>query len=207
VSQRISVLLVDDHALVRQGFRRLLEDDPSISVVAEAGDGDAAIELAQRLRPGVIVMDWTMPGTPGLAATRRILQDWPEAVVLMVSVHGERAVERQAIAAGVRGYVRKDAVDFDLAAAVRRLAAGGSLQQEPSPARASGLPSPRLSPRRQQILQMLCEGCSSGTIASRLGVSVNTVSAHRARMMKAFGVHRTAELVAYAMRNGLVELS
>jgi two-component system NarL family response regulator len=87
------------------------------------------------------------------------------------------------------------------------LADGGCLKPEAPPASGSRLPSRRLSPRRQQILQLLCEGCSSGTIASRLGLSVNTVSAHRARMMKAFGVHRTAELVAYAMRNGLVELA
>ncbi len=209
MSQRISVLLVDDHALVRQGFRRLLEDDPSITVVGEASDGETAIELAGRLRPSVIVMDWTMPGTAGLAATRRILEKWPEAAILMVSMHNEPAVVRQAIAAGVRGYVPKEAIDFDLAAAVRRLAAGGRLKLEaPSGAAAKAQrPPQRLSPRQRQVLQLLCEGFSSVAIASRLGLSVNTVSSHRARMMKVFGVHRTAELVAHAMRNGLVELT
>ncbi len=207
VSSRLSVLLVDDHALVRQGFRRLLEDDPLITVVGEAGDGDAAIALAGRLKPRVIVMDYAMPGMGGLTATRRILAQWPDAAILMVSAHGEEIMVRQALQAGARGYVRKDVLDFDLARAVRQVAAGETVldpkvvRPDPDAPRAH-----RLSPRQRQVLQLICEGLSYDAIAAQLKISVNTVAVHKASIMKVLGVHRGTELVACAIRHGLVDL-
>ena len=114
----IPVLLVDDHALVRRGFRRLLEDDPSIAVVGEASTGEEAIRLAGELKPRDIVMDVAMPGTSGLAATKAILGNDPDAKILMLSMHSEETLVRQALAAGARGYILKNALDLDLAAAV-----------------------------------------------------------------------------------------
>ncbi len=209
VSQRLSVLLVDDHALVRQGFRRLLEDDPLITIVGEAGDGDTAVALANRLAPHVVVMDYAMPGTSGLTATRRIVEQRPGAIVLMVSAHGENAMMRQAFEAGARGYVRKDALDFDLAVAVRAVAAGNrvvdsKIARPPGPGDDPQIPT--LSPRQREVLQLICDGLPYDAIAAKLDLSVNTVAVHRANIMKALRVHRSAELIAYAIRHGLVRL-
>jgi len=121
---KITVLLADDHSLVRRGFRRILEDDPTIAVVGEASDGDEAIRLADELRPRVIVMDCAMPGTNGIVATRRILEKSPDVGILMLSMHAEETLVRQALAAGARGYILKNAMDLDLAVAVARVAAG-----------------------------------------------------------------------------------
>ena len=121
---KTSVLLVDDHTLVRRGFRRILEDEPDITVTGEAGDGAEAIKLADELHPKVIVMDCAMPGMNGLEATRRILQKHPQALVLMLSMHPEETLVRQALEAGARGYVLKNAVDLELGAAIRRVANG-----------------------------------------------------------------------------------
>jgi len=202
---RVSVLLVDDHALVRQGFRRLLEDDPLITVAGEAGNADDAVALAAALQPHVIVMDFAMPGAGGVTATRRILEQRPDAIVLMVSAHGEEAIVRQALAAGARGYVRKDALDFDLAAAVRQVAGGQTVAPLP-PDATDGAAAPALSPRQREVLQLICDGVSYDAIAARLDLSVNTVAVHRANIMKILGVHRSAELVAYAIRHGLVNV-
>ena len=122
MKDRITVLLVDDHALVRRGFRRLLEDDPGIEVVGEGANGDEAIRLMTELKPQVVVMDAAMPGTGGLEATRKILATFPRAAILMLSMHSEETLVRQALNAGARGYVLKNALDLDLAAAVKRVA-------------------------------------------------------------------------------------
>src|SRR5688572_7116317 len=124
MSEKITVLLVDDHALVRRGFRRLLEDDPGIKVVGEGSNGEEAIQLMAELKPQVIVMDAAMPGTGGLEATRKILAKHPKAAILMLSMHSEETLVRQALNAGARGYVLKNALELDLAAAVKRIAAG-----------------------------------------------------------------------------------
>src|SRR5262249_5545293 len=124
---RISVLLVDDHSLVRRGFRRMLEDEKDIAVVGEASDGEEAIRLATKLRPKVIVMDCALPGMNGLVATRRILDAFPQIAVLMLSMHSEDTWISQAIEAGARGYLLKNAVDLELPAAIRRVTAGGSV--------------------------------------------------------------------------------
>jgi DNA-binding NarL/FixJ family response regulator len=205
MTNRITVLLADDHALVRRGFRRILEDDPAIEVVGEASNGEEAIRLFAELKPAVIVMDAAMPGTGGLAATRAIIASAPNATVLMLSMHSEETLVRQAMAAGARGYILKNAVDLDLAAAVKRAAAGETVLDPGvvKPAPLAGERS-RLTPRETEVLQLICNGLSNRQIAAQLDLSVNTVAVHRANIMNALGVHKTAELVVYALQNGLV---
>jgi DNA-binding NarL/FixJ family response regulator len=204
----ITVLLADDHALVRRGFRRILEDDPEITVVGEASDGDEAVRLALTLKPGVIVMDYAMPGTNGLAATRRILKEAPSTVILVLSMHSEDTLVRQAIEAGAHGYILKGALDLDLAAAVKRAAAGEMVLDAPltTDGALKGARDSALTPREMEVLQLICEGRSNREIAAKLDLSVNTVAVHRANIMNALGIHKTAELVVYAIRNGLVQI-
>lgn len=197
---------MDDHALVRRGFRRLLEDDPSIDVVGEAADGEAAIHLTGQLEPNVVVMDCAMPGMGGLAAARVIAQRWPEIAVLMLSMHNQSHYARQAIEAGARGYVLKETIDLDLAASVRQVASGAivlgrelSTDQVRQHAKAHDL-----SPRQREVLKLICAGFSNPRMAAMLGLSVNTIAVHRAAVMRALGVHRTSELVAYAIKHKLV---
>ena len=206
MTDKITVLLVDDHSLVRRGFRRLLEDDADLAVVGEASNGDEAIALAASLTPHVIVMDAAMPGTSGLAAVRAILEHRPSARILMLSMHSEETLVRQAMASGARGYILKNALDLDLAAAVKKVAAGETVL-DPAVARPAPLPgerAKRLTPRELEVLQLICNGLSNKEIAAELEVSVNTVAVHRANIMNALGVHKTAELVVYALQNGLV---
>ena len=205
---KITVLLADDHSLVRRGFRRILEDDPTIAVVGEASDGDEAIRLADELRPRVIVMDCAMPGTNGIVATRRILEKSPDVGILMLSMHAEETLVRQALAAGARGYILKNAMDLDLAVAVARVAAGETvLDPKVSPAATlKGEKTHGLTPRELEVLQLICDGYSNREIAKKLDLSANTVAVHRANIMNALGIHKTAELVVYAIHHGLVTL-
>jgi DNA-binding NarL/FixJ family response regulator len=205
---KISVLLVDDHSLVRLGFRRILEDAPDLCVVGEAKDGEEAIRLAQELRPRVIVMDCALPRVSGLVATRRILEKLPETAVLMLSMHSEDTLVRQAMQAGARGYVLKSAVDLELVTAVRNVAAGQSVL-DPQLVRPDSLRGERdygLTARELEILQLIVDGKSNKEIAAQLDLSANTVAVHRANIMDALGIHKTAELVVYAIRNGLVNI-
>jgi DNA-binding NarL/FixJ family response regulator len=204
MNQPLTVLLVDDHALVRRGFRRLLEDDPSISVVAEASTGEEAIRMVRELTPSVVVMDCAMPGMSGLTATRTILADTPGVKILMLTMHSEETLVRQAMAAGARGYILKSALDLDLAAAIKRVA-GGEIVVDPALARASEKTGEHpLTPRELEVLQLICDGLSNRAIAERLELSVNTVAVHRTNIMNALGVHKAAELVVYARQHGLV---
>jgi len=205
----ITVLLADDHSLVRRGFRRMLEDDDAIAVVGEAASGDEAIAMSRSLRPDVIVMDVAMPGTNGLAAVKAIIAAHPEIAVLMLSMHSEETLVRQALDSGARGYVLKNALDLDLAAAVKKVAAGETVL-DPSVNRPASLRGERanaLTPRELEVLQLICSGLSNREIAKELDLSVNTVAVHRANIMSALGVHKTAELVVYAITNGLVTLA
>ena len=205
---KIKVLLVDDHSLVRRGFRRMLEDEPDITVVGEASDGDEAVRLAKELAPQVVVMDCALPGTSGLVATRKILETLPRKAVLMLSMHSEDTLVRQALDAGARGYILKSAVDLELATAIRRVAAG-DLVLDPQLVRPSTLKGERnagLTPRELEILQLIVNGKSNKEIADHLDLSANTVAVHRANIMETLGIHKTAELVVYAIRNGLVNL-
>lgn len=205
---QISVLLVDDHSLVRRGFRRMLEDEPDIRVVGEASDGEEAVKLARSLKPQVIVMDCALPGMNGLQATRKILQLLPQTLILMLSMHTEETWVRQAIDAGARGYVLKNAMDLELSSAIRRLVKGetvldGQLSKQQL---LKGERNAGLTPREVEILQLICDGKSNKEIASQLELSANTIAVHRANIMDALGIHKTAELVVYAIRNGLVNV-
>jgi DNA-binding NarL/FixJ family response regulator len=208
MADKISVLLVDDHSLVRRGFRRILEDEPDITVSGEASNGAEAIRLATELNPKVIVMDCAMPGMNGLDATRQILARDPQALVLMLSMHPEETLVRQTLDAGARGYVLKNAVDLELGAAIRRVAKGETVldSQLKRPAALKGRRQAGLTPRELEILQMIVDGKSNKEIATVLDLSANTVAVHRANMMDALGIHKAAELVVYAIRNGLVDL-
>jgi DNA-binding NarL/FixJ family response regulator len=205
---KISVLLVDDHSLVRRGFRRILEDEPDIEVTGEAADGAEAVRLAKELLPNVVVMDCAMPNMNGLLATRKILEQQPKTLVLMLSMHPEETLVRQALDAGARGYVLKNAVDLELGAAIRRVVAGETVldSQLSRPSTLKGDRDQHLTPRELEILQMIVEGKSNKEIATVLELSPNTVAVHRANIMDALGIHKTAELVVYAIRNGLVNL-
>ena len=203
MSPAITVLLADDHNLVRRGFRRLLEDDARIEVVGETADGDEAVRLAFALEPRVVVMDAVMPGMSGLAATRAIVARLPECRVLMLSMHSEQTVVRQAELAGASGYILKNALDLDLTSAVIRVAEGGRLFPNVPDVQRAG-DRTHLTRRELEVLQLICEGQTNREIARRLDVSVNTIAVHRANIMNALGVHKTAELVVYALQNGLV---
>jgi DNA-binding NarL/FixJ family response regulator len=208
MADKITVLLVDDHALVRRGFRRMLDDDATLEVVGEASNGAEAVKLAGKLRPEVIVMDCQLPEMSGLDATRKILQSHPETAILMLSMHSEDTLVRQALEAGARGYVLKNAMDLDLADAIKGVAAGKSVI-DPQVQRREPLKGEReagLTSRELEILQHIVAGKSNKEIASELDLSVNTVSVHRANIMDRLGIHKTAELVVYAIRNGLVNL-
>jgi DNA-binding NarL/FixJ family response regulator len=208
MSNKLTVLLVDDHALVRRGFRRILEDEPSLDVVGEASDGLEAVQLAEQLHPNVIVMDCALPQINGIEATRRILAKYPDTAILMLSMHSEDTLVRQALEAGARGYILKNAMDLDLVAAIQKIAEGKTVL-DPQINLSGNLKGERdtgLTPRELEILQHIVAGKSNKEIAAELGLSVNTVSVHRANIMDALGLHKTAELVVYAIKNGLVTL-
>lgn len=208
MNDKISVLLVDDHALVRRGFRRLLEDEPDIAVVGEAGNGAEAIARFRELRPAVVVMDCALPEVDGLQATRAILAVEPRTAILMLSMHAEDTWVRHAIDAGARGYVLKSALDLDLVSAVRRVAKGEMVidPQIERPVALRGEKGAGLTPRELEVLQLIVAGKSNKQIAAELRLSANTVSAHRANIMATLGIHKTAELVVYAIRAGLVNV-
>jgi len=208
MEEKITVLLVDDHGLVRRGFRRMLEDESDMQVVGEAGDGEEAIKLAKELHPQVVVMDCALPGMNGLDATREILEELPDTAVLMLSMHTESTWVRQALEAGARGYVLKNALDLELGAAIRKVAAGETVLDPQVEQREvlRGERSTALTPRELEVLQMIVDGKSNKEIAVALELSANTVAVHRANIMNTLGIHKTAELVVYAIRAGLVNI-
>jgi two-component system, NarL family, response regulator NreC len=215
--KKIRVFLADDHALVRQGFRRLLEDDARITIVGEANTGLSAIEQCAKLKPDVIVMDLLMPEIGGLEATAEILKANPGTKVLILSMYSNPAYVRKAIEAGAKGYILKDAIEVDLAQAVVVLSQGGAYM---SPAvsnlvleglktgtmqESAGDPYDRLTLREKEVLQLIAQGKSNKEVAALLDISINTVAVHRARLMETLGLHRTAELVLYAVKKGIVQ--
>jgi DNA-binding NarL/FixJ family response regulator len=208
MSNKISVLLVDDHSLVRRGFRRILEDAPDIEVVGEASDGDEAVKLAVQLHPRLIIMDCALPGMSGLDATRSILNKLPETAILMLSMHSEETWVHQALDAGARGYILKSAVDMELVTAIRRVAEG-EVVLDPQVSRTTTLKGERnsgLTVRELEVLKLIVAGKSNKEIAADLDLSANTVAVHRANIMDALGIHKTADLVVYAIRAGLVNI-
>ena len=203
----ITVMLVDDHLLVRRGFRRMLEDDETLRVIAEAGDGPEAIELALREHPQVVVMDFALPSTNGALVTSRILEGAPQTAILILSMHAEAAYVQRCLKAGARGYLLKNAMDLELVDAVKRVAAGQTVLDPRLAVPAQPIAAPSLSTRELEVLQLLVNGKSNKDIAVILGLSVNTVSVHRANIMQSLDVHNTADLVVHAIRHGLVSIA
>jgi len=207
--RKITVLLVDDHQLVRRGFRRMLEDEDDIMVAGEAGNGQEAIDKARELAPAVIVMDFALPGINGAVAARQILKSAPGTAILMLSMHAEPNYVRTCLDAGVRGYLLKNAIDLELINAVRRVAAGEQVLDPRlhTVSKPKGEEAPELTARELEVLQLIVNGKSNREIAQVLGLSANTVAVHRANLMQALGIHNTAELVVYAIRNGLASIT
>jgi len=204
---KVTVLLVDDHILVRRGFRRMLKDDAEIEVVGEAGDGHDAVALAASLKPRVVVMDFALPSMNGAVATRLIRKASTEIEVLILSMHSENNFVRTCLEAGARGYLLKNAVDLELVDAVKQVAQGIEVLDPRLEKHPEGERSPQLTTRELEVLQLIVHGKSNKEIAVVLGVSANTVAVHRANLMQTLGIHNTAELVVYAIRNGLASIS
>jgi len=208
MSDKITVLLVDDHRLVRRGFRRLLEDESDIAVTGEAGDGIEGLRLARELQPRVAVLDCALPGMSGLEVARQIVASCAGTAVLMLTMHSEETLVRQALDSGARGYILKSALDLDLVTAIRRVAAGETVL-DPQISLASVLKGERnggLTERQLEILRLIVGGKSNKEIAVQLELSANTIAVHRANIMDTLGIHNTADLVVYAIRNGLANL-
>jgi len=215
--KKIRVLLADDHTLVRQGFRRLLEDDPTVTVVGEAATGLEAIAQCKALKPQVVVMDLSMPDLGGLEATAEILKADPQVKILILSMYSNEAYIRKAFELGARGYMLKNAIEVDLNRAVKALAEGEAyfspgishvvLESLKSGSLCDNTQDPyeQLTLREKEVLQLIAQGKSNKEIAVLLNISVNTVAVHRARIMDTLGLHRTAELVLFAVKKGLVQ--
>jgi DNA-binding NarL/FixJ family response regulator len=206
MSEEITVLLADDHGLVRRGFRRILEDDEGMKVVGEAANGVEAIRMAYELKPKVVVMDLSMPELDGVQATKEIVKHLPGTEVLILSMHADDNYVRNALDAGAKGYLLKSSIDVDLVGAIRSVAEGkrfmgNGLRYAP---REHDDELSKLTAREKQVLQLIAQGRSNKEIASLLELSVNTVSVHRANLMEKMNIHRTAELVLFAIRKGLV---
>ncbi len=210
--KRIRILLADDHAVVRHGFKMILGTQSDMEVVGEAGNGREAVDLAAELRPDVVVMDVAMPELNGIEATRRLTAADPHARVLALSMHKDSVYVREILRAGARGYLLKDSGPADLVAAVRAIASGeGYLSPAVSDAVLDDYrkhvtdPIDLLSSREREVLQMLAEGKTNKEIAVILNLSVYTVDAHRGRIMEKLNLHSINELVRFAVRNGLVD--
>jgi DNA-binding NarL/FixJ family response regulator len=210
--KRIRILLADDHAVVRQGFKMILGSQPDMEIVGEAGNGREAVTLAEQFKPDVVVMDVAMPELNGIEATRRLALSAPHTRVVALSMHKDSVYVREILRAGARGYLLKDSVAADLVHAVRAVASGeGYLSPAVSNAvlddyrRHVTNPIDLLTSREREVLQMLAEGKTNKEIAGVLNLSVYTVDAHRGRIMEKLNLHSINELVRFALRNGLID--
>ena len=210
--EKIHILLADDHAVVRQGFKMILAAQPDMEIVGEAGNGREALDLAGQLQPDVIVMDVAMPELNGIEATRRVADVSPRSRVLALSMHKDSVYVREILRAGARGYLLKDSIASDLLAAVRAVARGeGYLSPGVSDAVLNDYrrhvtdPIDLLTSREREVLQMIAEGKTNKEIATVLNLSVYTVDAHRGRIMEKLNVHSVTDLVRFAVRAGLVD--
>ncbi len=214
---RTRLMLADDHTIVRQGLRKILEEIPEWEVVAEASNGREAVQQALEARPDVAVLDIGMPQLNGIEATRQIAKRRPEIGVLILSMHADEAYVVQALQAGARGYLLKDSADADLIRAVTAVARGKSFF---SPAVAKVMLDDyvrrladrgitdrydSLSEREREIFQLIAEGRANKEIAELLGVSLSTVETHRAHIMEKLDLHSAAEVVLYAVRKGVIQ--
>jgi DNA-binding NarL/FixJ family response regulator len=213
----LRILIVDDHAVVRRGVRSLLESQPGWEISGEATTGREAVELAKRLQPDVVVMDLSLPELNGLEATRQILKDSPLSEILVLTMHHSEELARDVLQAGARGYVLKSDADQNLIAAVESLR-----QHKPfltsrvtefvlddyrrrTDMLDDGLPRETVTAREREIIQLLAEGKSNKEAASTLGISVKTVEAHRANIMRKLRLHSVSDLVRYAIRNKIAQ--
>ena len=218
--EQIKVLLVDDHAILREGVHALLAREPDISVVGEAGDGREALELVPRLRPHVVIMDIVMPRMNGLEATRLIKEQYPRVRVLILSMYDDHEYVVQIIQAGASGYVLKRVVTEDLVRAIHEVHAGESFLYPPIAAtligdylrvtvgERGGIPGAGevITTREREVLRLIADGNSSQEIADRLGLSRKTVDSHRANAMRKLDLHDVTEVVKYAIRTGMISL-
>src|ERR1700682_1247062 len=210
--KRIRILLADDHAVVRHGFKMILGAQPDMEIVGEAGNGREAVELTEQLKPDIVVMDVAMPELHGIEATRRVAASVPNARVIALSMHKDSVYVREVLRAGARGYLLKDSGSADLVAAVRAVAQGEGYL---SPAISNAVlddyrkhvsnPIDLLTSREREVLQMLAEGKTNKEIAGVLNLSVYTVDAHRGRIMEKLNLHSINELTRFAVRNGLID--
>ena len=211
----ITILLGEDHRIVRQGLRVLIEAEPQLSVVGEASDGLEVVKMVARLKPNVLLLDLMMPGLNGLEVTRQVRQRWPETRVLILSMHANEAYVLEALRNGAGGYVLKNASAPELVQAVRDVAAGRRYLSPPLSERAieayvqkaEAQPSDSyetLTTREREVLQLAAQGLSNPEIASRLGVSPRTVESHRANLMAKLNLHNQTELVRYALRRAIL---
>jgi len=214
--KRITVLLAEDHQVVREGFRSLLEREPDINVVGEAQSGRQAVELTRKLRPAVVVMDIAMPLLNGLEAERQIRKEVPNTKVLILSAHSDDAYVEQVAALGGAGFLLKHTSSHDLAAAIREVQKGSAFfapsiskrvtrrGQKPA-GRGGSEKSNRLSSREMEVLQLIAEGKPNKQVAAELGVSFKTVDKHRQNLMSKLNIHDIAGLTRYAIAEGIIE--
>lgn len=210
--KKIRILLADDHALVRQGFRMILSGEEDFEVIGEATNGREAVELCSALKPDVVVMDVTMHELNGIEATRRIMESLPRTRVLALSMHKDSVYVREILRAGASGYLLKDAMESDLISAVRAIARGeGYLSPGVSESVLTDYrrhvtdPIDLLSSREREVLQLIAEGKTNKEIATLLNLSVYTIDAHRGKIMEKLNLHSTGELVRFAVRKGLID--
>ena len=212
-----TILLADDHRIVRQGLRALLEAEPDFSLVGETGDGLEAIQLAERLQPDIIVLDLMMPGISGLEATRQIGDNCPQTRIIILSMHADEAYVLETLRNGASGYVLKDSSADDLVRAVREVEAGRRYLSPPLSERAieaytrkaqetSMDPYEELTNREREVLHLAAEGHSSTEIAERLSISSRTVETHRANMMRKLDLHSQTDLIRYALKRGIIPM-
>jgi two-component system response regulator NreC len=214
MSERIRVLIADDHTIVRSGVRLLLEAEPDIEVVGEALDGQQAVALAEALRPDVILMDIAMPGMDGLEATRHIISHWPDIRVLVLTMHRTDDYFFEMLKAGASGYVLKGAQTDELINAIRVVTQGEVFLYPPvarklvqdylSRVAGGDQSSPSLSPRETEILRLMADGYSNKEIAETLVVSPSTVHSHRSNLMSKLGLNSRRELIQYARDRGML---
>ncbi len=208
----IKVLLADDHTIVRQGLKLILASQPDFEVVGEAANGRDAADLAEKLRPDIVLMDVQMPDLNGIEATRRMVAANSRVKVLVLSMHKEALYVREVLKAGARGYILKDAIDTELLSAMRSVAKGdGYISPAVSGAlltdyrEQSSNPLDTLSTREREVLQLIAEGKTNKEVATKLNLSVYTVDSHRGKIMEKLNLHSAGELVRFAMKNGLVD--
>ncbi len=217
---RITVLLADDHTVVRQGLCRLLEDESDIEVVGEASSGSDAVKLTTALRPAVVVMDIAMPKSNGLEATRQIYKTVPDTKVLILSAHADDAYVESVMAMGAAGYLIKQTSASCLAEAIRQVSKGNTYftpaianrmrKRHKKVLDSKGRPKAQassLTPREMEVLQRIAEGDANKQVAAELGISIKTVEKHRDHLMRKLDIHDTASLTRYAIAAGIIESS